>query len=145
MALLPDTSVSDTGTTIETAEIQPNKTYKMRIADEQVLGAIEDKLTAVQQAAYKILNTERYKHVIYSWNYGVELQDLFGKPIPYVLSEIPRRITEALVQDDRINDVTDFDISYVRANAQGRRGDVLAKFKIQSIYGEIEMQKGVAI
>ena len=76
---------------------------------------------------------------------GVELQDLFGKPIPYVLSEIPRRITEALVQDDRINDVTDYDISYVRDNSQGKRGDVLVKFKIQSIYGDIEMQKEVAI
>ena len=145
MTLLPDTSVSDTGTLMETAEIQPNKTYKMRIADEQVEGTLADKLTAVQQAAYKILNTERYKHVIYSWNYGVELQDLFGKPIPYVLSEIPRRITEALVQDDRINDVTDYDISYVRDNSQGKRGDVLVKFKIQSIYGDIEMQKEVAI
>lgn len=145
MALLPDTSVSDTGTLMETAEIQPNKTYRMKIADEQVAGTLADKLTAVQQAAYKILNTERYKHVIYSWNYGVELQDLFGKPIPYVLSEIPRRITEALVQDDRINDVTDYDINYVRDNSQGKRGDVLVKFKIQSIYGDIEMQKEVAI
>lgn len=145
MALLPDTNVSDTGTLMKTAEIQPNKTYRMKIADEQVAGTFDDKLTAVQQAAYKILNTERYKHVIYSWNYGAELQDLFGKPIPYVLSEIPRRITEALVQDDRINDVTDYDISYVRDNSQGKRGDVLVKFKIQSIYGEIEMQKEVAI
>ena len=75
----------------------------------------------------------------------MELADLFGKPIPYVLSEIPRRIREALVQDDRINDVTDFDIRYVRSNAQGRRGDVLARFKVWSIYGDIAMEKGVSI
>ncbi|WP_315002264.1 DUF2634 domain-containing protein [uncultured Selenomonas sp.] len=93
----------------------------------------------------KILNTERYEYVIYSWNYGVELADLFGKPIPYVLSEIPRRVREALVQDDRIRDVTDFDIRYVRDNAQGRRGDVLACFRVQSIYGDIAMEKGVRI
>ena len=145
MALLPDSSTSDTGTVISKAELLPNKTYKMLVSDEQVMGALEDKLTAVQQAAYKILNTERYKHVIYSWNYGVELQDLFGKPIPYVLSEIPRRITEALLQDDRINAVTDFDLSFEKDNSQGNRGDVLAKFTIKSIYGEIEMKKGVAI
>ncbi len=145
MALLPDTSTSDTGSVMETAEIQPNKTYEMKISEEQVAGTIVDKLSAVQQAAYKVLNTERYKHVIYSWNYGVELQDLFGKPIPYVLSEIPRRITEALVQDDRINDVTDYEISYERDNSKGKRGDVLVRFKIISIYGDIEMQKKVAI
>ena len=145
MALLPDSSTSNTGTVISKAELLPNKTYKMLVSDEQVMGTLEDKLSAVQQAAYKILNTERYKHVIYSWNYGVELQDLFGKPIPYVLSEIPRRITEALLQDDRINAVTDFDLSFEKDNSQGKRGDVLAKFTIKSIYGEIEMKKGVAI
>ena len=75
----------------------------------------------------------------------MELAELFGKPIPYVLSEIPRRIREALVQDDRINDVTDFDIRYVRRNAQGRRGDVLARFRVRSIYGDIAMEKGVSI
>ena len=145
MALLPDTGISDVGTVISTAELQPNKTYKMVIPDEQVMGSLTDNLSAVQQAAYKILNTERYKHIIYSWNYGVELQDLFGKPIPYVLSEIPRRITEALLQDDRIEDVTDFDISWNTDNSQGNKGDVLAKFTIQSIYGDIEMQKVVAV
>lgn len=145
MALLPDTGTSDVGTVIGKAELQPNRTYKMLVSDEHVIGTLDDNLSAVKQAAYKILNTERYKHVIYSWNYGVELQDLFGKPIPYVLSEIPRRITEALVQDDRIDDVTDFDISWTRDNSKGNRGDVIARFKIKSIYGEIEMQKGVPI
>lgn len=145
MALLPDTSLTDTGTTYATAEMQPNKTYKMLVEDEHVQGALADKLSAVQQAAYKILNTERYKHVIYSWNYGVELAELFGKPIPYVLSELPRRIREGLMQDDRIEDVTDFDISYERDNSKDRRGDVVAKFKIKSVYGEIEMQKGVNV
>lgn len=145
MALLPDTSLTDAGTTYEMAEMQPNKTYKMLVGDEHVQGSISDKLSAVQQAAYKILNTERYKHVIYSWNYGVELQELFGKPIPYVLSELPRRIREALVQDDRIDDVTDFDISYERDNSKGKRGDVVAKFVIRSIYGAIEMEKGVNV
>lgn len=33
----------------------------------------------------------------------MELKDLFGKPIDYVMPEVERRITEALVQDDRID------------------------------------------
>ena len=145
MALLPDTNTRSIGGGLATAAAQPNLTYRMQIEEERIQGALSERLAAVEQAAYKILNTERYAHVIYSWNYGVELADLFGKPIPYVLSEIPRRIREALVQDDRINAVTDFDISYVRDNAQGRRGDVLARFKVRSIYGDIAMEKGVTI
>lgn len=68
-----------------------------------------DGLDAVTQAIQLILSTERYKHLIYSWDYGVELYDLVGKPMPYVMSELPRRITEALTQDNRITDVTDFE------------------------------------
>ena len=68
-----------------------------------------DGIDAIIQAIYLILNTERYKYVIYSWDYGVELVDLFGRPMPYVMSELPRRIKEALIQDNRISDVVDFE------------------------------------
>lgn len=134
MALLPETANTSAELNVES---QPNKSYKMMIDDEKVHGTV-DNLEAVEQACYKVLNTERYQHVIYSWNYGVELQDLFGKPIPYVFSELPRRIREALTQDDRVNDVIDFDLSH-------DKGDVLAKFKVVTNRGVIEMQKGVRI
>ena len=75
---------------------------------DRINGYIDD-MDAVIQAIYLILMTERYKFIIYSWDYGVELVDLFGKPMPYVMSELPRRITEALTMDDRIDDVTDFE------------------------------------
>lgn len=68
-----------------------------------------DGLEAVAQSVYLILSTERYEFVIYSWDYGVELLDLIGKPMPYVMSELPRRISEALTQDDRIKNVVDFE------------------------------------
>ncbi len=141
MALLPDTSITGNGVTVKiaTQETYPNKTYKMQIDDDRVQGTITKDLQAVQQAVYKILNTERYKHVIYSWNYGAELNDLFGKPMPYVLPEIPRRITEALTQDDRIVDVTNYDLSYTKD------GSVLAKFTVVSIYGELAEEVIVSV
>lgn len=116
-----------------------NKTYKMDIENERIQGHIADNIESVKQAVYKCLNTERYKHCIYSWNYGVELSDLFGKPIPYVLPEIPRRIKEALLYDDRIEDVTDFDLKH------GKNGDVYAKFTVHSIFGDFEYEKAVKI
>ena len=84
----------------------------MNIDGERITGTMTDDIEAVKQAIYKILNTERYQYPIYSWNYGVELADLFGKPIAYVLPEIPRRIKEALVADDRIIDATAFELSH---------------------------------
>ena len=78
---------------------------------DRISGYVDD-LEAVIQAIYLILNTERYQHIIYSWDYGVELVDLFGKPIPYVMSELPRRIEDALTQDDRISEVIDFEFEH---------------------------------
>lgn len=116
---------------------QPNLTYQMKIDEEQIHGKTSG-LTAVEQACYKILNTERYQYVIYSWGYGIELQDLFGKPIPYVFAELPRRISEALCYDDRIKEVTNFELSH-------EKGDVLAKFEVVTAYGVIKLQKEVTI
>lgn len=93
-----------------TEQAYPTKTYKIVNGRDRISGYTDD-LDAIAQAVYLILSTERYKHIIYSWDYGVELQDLIGKPMPYVMSEIPRRITEALTQDDRITDVTNFEFN----------------------------------
>lgn len=140
MALLPDTATDESGAiSVTMTPTQPNKTYKMMIDTDRIQGTITDDLEAVKQAIYKIINTERYKFLIYSWNYGIELEDLFGKPIPYVLPEIPRRIKEALTQDDRIKDVLGFDLTY------NRKGDVLAKFTVVTIYGNLEIEKVVNV
>lgn len=84
-----------------------DKDYRMDINKKMVAGTV-NALEAVKQSAYKILNTERYENIIYSWNYGVELKDLFGMPMSYVQPEIKRRFEEALMQDDRIKEVSDF-------------------------------------
>lgn len=87
-----------------------DKTYRVNIPNDIVQGATED-VVALQQTIYFILGTERYQFPIYSWDYGVELEDLFGRPITYVKPELKRRIREALVQDNRITDVTDFEFT----------------------------------
>lgn len=139
MALVPDASLNVGGAVVEvqTAEKWPSKTYVMNIDGERITGTMTDDIEAVKQAIYKILNTERYQYPIYSWNYGVELADLFGKPIAYVLPEIPRRIKEALVADDRIIDATAFELSH------DKRGNVLAKFKVITIFGNFDAGKEI--
>lgn len=116
---------------------QPSKTYKMNINEETITSTTDD-LKSIQQAIYKILNTERYQYVIYSWNYGIELADLFGEPLPYVYPELKRRITEALLADDRISDVSDFEFSH-------KRGEVSAKFKVTTVAGVIIAERTVKI
>jgi hypothetical protein len=54
------------------------------------------------------------------------------------MSEIKRRITEALEQDDRITSVDTWTFE------TGRRS-VLASFVVHSIYGDLDITKEVAI
>ena len=65
----------------------PNRTYNVEFyldGDSNIQGFIDEE-DSIKQAAYLILNTERYVFPIYSWDYGVELVDLIGQPIPYVI------------------------------------------------------------
>ena len=115
----------------------PTRTFKYNIADQVITGHT-DELEAMKQAIYLILNIERYENLIYSWNYGVELQDLFGKEMNYVLPELKRRITEALLQDTRITNVTDF-------NFETNKGKVHITFKVVTIFGEVQTEKVVNV
>ena len=92
------------------------RTYKVEVltnSEEDRINGFIDEIESVKQAIYLILSTERYKFIIYSWDYGVELVDLIGKPIPYCMAEIPRRVTEALLVDNRIENVTDFQFEHI--------------------------------
>ena len=118
-------------------ETLPSKNYKMQI-EHDVINGFCDELEAMKQVVFKILNTERYQYIIYSWNYGVELQDLFGKPMDYVMAELERRITEALVQDDRINAVDSFEFE------EGRK-KLLVTFTVHTKYGDVQGAKEVDV
>lgn len=109
---------------------QTSNTFRVRYEEDYKLLGMCDDIEAMKQAIFKIINTERYKYLIYDWNYGIELNDLIGEPIPYVYAEIERRIKEALLADNRIKEVTDFRFS-------NNGGDVLCLFTANTIYGEI--------
>lgn len=119
-------------------EEQPSLTYRMRF-NQLTINGRSDEIEAMKQAIFKILNTERYQYVIYSWNYGIETIDLYGEPVTYVCPELERRITEALTQDERILNVSafSFDTSIKRK--------VQTVFLVSTIFGDVEMEMGVNI
>jgi len=117
-------------------EEQPTHTYKMNFAGGFVRGYIDAK-EAMKQAIYKILNTERYQYVMYSWNYGIELLDLYGEPVSYVCPELERRITEALTWDDRIQSVDNFEFNI------SKRGEIHVSFTAHTVFGDVAAEKVV--
>ena len=107
----------------------PSRTLKMDHDYKTITGTI-DQIQAVEQAVFLILTTERYQWLIFSWDYGVELQNLIGKDPEYCIPEIERRIREALLQDGRITAVENFQFEL-------NKRKVLTTFTVISIFGEI--------
>jgi len=116
-------------------EEQPSKTYKMHL-DESIILGYADGQDAMGQVIFNILNTERYQYIIYSWNYGIELIDLYGQPVSYVIPELKRRITEALLADERIISIDNFSFEV-------NKGKITCNFTAHTIFGDIETEKVV--
>lgn len=114
---------------------EPSNTFFIDFEKGRISGFIDEK-EAVKQAIMLILNTERYKFLIYSWNYGAELEALIGTHPDIVEDEAERLISEALLQDDRITTVYDFEFSR-------NRDTLLVNFKVDSIYGDIDVETEV--
>lgn len=115
----------------------PSETYKILEDKKRVIGKCDD-LEAVKQAVYLMLNVERYQYIIYSDNYGVEIMDLIGEPIPYVLPELKRRIEECLTQDDRIDSVDSFEFEV-------NKNYVHCTFIVHSNIGSFESESVVKV
>lgn len=131
-------SLNNILTTELTVEEQASKTYQMHI-DHEYIGGTCDDLESIKQAVFKILNTERYHHMMYSWNYGIETTDLIGQRMGYVLPEIQRRITEALTQDDRVLSVDNFEFD------TSTKHEVVCTFVVHTTFGSFESEKVVSV
>ena len=108
----------------------PSLTWRINEEKAEVRGET-DELDAMRQ-------TERYRYAVYDWNYGVELEDLYGKNVSYVIPELKRRIEDALLADDRVTAVTDFSF-------REEKGSVTAAVTVYTIFGEVTAERTVDI
>lgn len=114
-----------------------SKTYTLNTDTSHVQSVRIDGIEAVKQAIYLLLSTERYEYCIYD-EYGVELWDLYGREDAYVIPELERRITEAVLNDDRVISVDNFKID--------NKGRIkLCTFNVQSIFGDFNISKEVSM
>lgn len=118
-----------------TEVIEPSKTFMLRKDGTRIFGTV-DELEALKQSIYIMLSVERYEYPIYPWSVFFETKDLFGKNVDYVASEIPRRITETLLQDDRITGTRDFVIT-------SNKGSVSVTYIAETIFGDINLEREV--
>ncbi|WEZ69615.1 DUF2634 domain-containing protein [Bacillus altitudinis] len=113
MALSPEEEIEDMDED-EDEVVEPSTTYRIdfetgRLTNEKING-----LDAIRQFVYMALRTERYSHAVYSHDVGCEVQEAVSdeeSTDEYKEMEIPRLIEEALLVDERIESVQDFEIT----------------------------------
>ena len=121
---------------IEEVTEQTSKTYYLNI-EKNTIANFCDGIEAMKQTIYCILNTERFENLIYSWNYGIELKHLIGENTTFVIPELERVIQEALLQDDRISEVNNFEFNV-------EKNSIIVKFTVTTTVGEIQAEKVVS-
>ena len=109
---------------------QPSRTWYLDQTTGRIRGAA-DGLAAVRQAAEIILNVERFRWQIYQSYSGMQWDGLIGQDPGYVALELQRRITEALMMDDRVRGISEF--SYAVSD-----DTLTASFTVQTVYGDTE-------
>lgn len=139
MALIPGqgTGILNPAVDITPAASQTTRTYKMDLETGRVTGYV-DGTRQWRQAILKILLTERFAYLIYSWDYGIELNGTFGRSAQTLASEARRIVQEALLADSRITGITDFSVS------QPNRRTISIQFTAETIFGEIPVERTVA-
>ncbi|MGF7045677.1 phage baseplate assembly protein W [Paenibacillus sp. DS2015] len=114
--------------------IETSKTYAINFATGDIGGEV-DGLEAIKQYVVKAIKTARFRFAIYDTDYGSEIDDLIGQDVSVALldTEIPRAIKEAIIFDDRILDVYDFELT--------REGDCLyVSFYVETTESNIPME-----
>lgn len=112
---------------------QVTRTYRLSFDGKNSAGML-DGCEAMKQAIYLILNTERYRYEMYSWDYGVELEELIGDQNSDTLQvNVRNAITDALMQDDRITEVSDFEFKRERER-------ISVIFNVSTTEGDIQSE-----
>jgi hypothetical protein len=133
--LIPEQVIDLTNLEIEN---QPTRTYKLDFERKRIGGMIDNE-QAIIQMVMKILSTERYAYVIYSSQYGVELDRMIGQDYDFIVSDLERTITEALTADDRVIDITDFQTNKIGIDKME------VSFTVNTFDGSVNIETEVAI
>ena len=116
---------------------QPSRTWYINKETNRIQGEC-DGWQSVRQAVEGILNVERFRWQIYSPYSGMQWDGLIGQDPGYVASELQRRITDALLMDDRVRGISDFSYT-VEGNT------LRASLTVNTVYGDTQTSVEVNI
>ena len=110
------------------------KEYELDFAAGQLTGKVLEGKEALKVWIYKTLLTKRYKHIIYSWDYGQDLEEIIGQGYEkgLIRSEVERRIKNCLLVHPHIKECKNFDIKL-------QQDQLHVDFTVNTTYGEVNI------
>jgi len=99
-------------------QLETSKTWQIDLENGR-LGTFIDEEEAIRQYIRKALMTSRNRYLIYDEAYGEDLRDLIGQNLSKALMdvEIPRVVREAIEGDDRIEEVSDVNVTQYNSDS----------------------------
>lgn len=112
--------------------------YGIDFVTGQLTGEIVEGKEALKVWIWLALHTPRYRHYIYTWDYGNEFESLIGQGYSeeYTKTEARRMTEECLLANEHIRGITDFYINM--------EGDTLTiSFTADTLYGSIAFNQPI--
>lgn len=133
MSLLPAWIEQDVETIDQTEEI--SKEFGIDFETGQLTGKMVEGVEAIKVWLYFALRIARYRYQGISWEYGSDLEELYGKSHSkdYVNLEVNRMVRECALVNQDITGVEVTDISLDGAQLKGN-------VSIETVYGTGEME-----
>lgn len=112
-------------------EIETPREFGIDFNTGQLTGKIVEGAEAVKVWCYLALRVARYRFFICSWDYGSEIEDLYGQgySAEHIESEVSRMVEECLLENDYIEEVEVSDAVY-----KGSRFS--ANVTVTTVYGD---------
>ncbi len=112
--------------------------YGVNFSTGELTGTIVEGIEAIKVWIWNCLHTERFRHAIYSWQYGAEYEQYIGQTITdeYLQSDCQAETEEALMVSPYITGITDFS-----ASMDGSTLNI--SFTAETTLGNVEVETSV--
>ena len=142
MSILPSflQELSDTKTIKEddSQVVKVPREYGINFQTGQLTGKIVEGLEAIKVWIWLCMHTERFRHAIYSADYGTSLEQYIGHMLSeeYINTDCESEISDALLINEYIESIEDFEAV--------RNSDSLnISFRVVTKFGSIEVDENV--
>ncbi len=116
-----------------TGTIEIPKEYAIDFDTGELTGQIVEGVAALKVWIWNCLHTQRFRHPIYSWDYGADMEQYVGQGLTaeYLETELRDEIEEALKVNEYITGIEDYSCTHTGST-------ILVQFSVVTTLGNVQ-------